>query len=550
MSDNENQDDSMEMRKEYKILVKNSFYSFLNSYGVILFTTITSFFTARIISAVNWGFLILALSAVNLFVIILTFFPPSLGYTLNYYVPKFRASNQNRKLKSFLKQILVIRLFFVSLIFLIAMIIAIFFTELLKVNLGAFSHLFFILAPLIFINGFGKAMFDLYRSLNMFRTVLVLFFIKYLIQIISLIYYFIFFRRISVEALAYITLFSDLVPFIMGFLYIFFIVQFKIENTEEDSQSYSETIKDLYSYGIHLSFQGFMDTFFRNFRIQAVGFFETPDIVTGYSIGVNYRNVALESIASLNKPLIISFSGLDLAEKKDQVFKIFRLTFQYFNLLNLLFIGILYFMADIFLFLIYGVAFLKFSMILKLTIITMMFSVQETLFFALIRSSKKVKFIIPISILSIILRLPIFLISLFFFGIIGALIGVIISNTLYFIILALLNKKIFEIQLKLGKTALQYLSFIIALGLTILLEFLFYKGLNYYMLKSLNLLIFKNFVVFSLITFIIVYIALNIIFKILARSDIDSLESFFQKDTSFHKLIRWGFKIMKKFIRR
>ena len=550
MSNNENQDDSMEMRKEYKILVKNSFYSFLNSYGVIIFTTITSFFTARIITAVNWGFLILALSAVNLFVIILTFFPPSLGYTLNYYVPKFRASNQNHKLKSFLKQILVIRLFFVSLIFIIAMIIAIFFTELLEVNLGAFSHLFFILAPLIFINGFGKAMYDLYRSLNMFRTVLILFFIKYLIQIVSLIYYFVIFRLISVEALAYITLFSDLVPFIMGFLYIIFIVQFKIENTEEDAQSYSETMKDLYSYGIHLSFQGFMDTFFRNFRIQAVGFFETSDIVTGYSIGVNYRNVALESIASLNKPLIISFSGLDLAEKKDQIFKIFRLTFQYFNFLNLLFIGILYFMADIFLFLIYGVEFLKFSMILKLTIITMMFSVQETLFFALIRSSKKVKFIIPISILSIILRLPIFLIGLFFFGIIGALIGVIISNTLYFIILALLNKKIFEIQLKLGKTALQYLSFVIALGLTIFLEFLFYKDLNYYMLKSLNLLIFKNFVAFSLITFIIVYIALNIVFKILARPDIDSLESFFQKDTSFHKLIRWGFKIMKKFIRQ
>jgi len=114
---NSKEKNNKNLTKDHRILAKNTFFSFLFSYGKFLFALITSFIIARIISQETWGFLILTLSFINIFTFILVFFPPSLGLSFHYYIPRYRALNQNSKLKSFVLNSLIIRFMFLIPIF-------------------------------------------------------------------------------------------------------------------------------------------------------------------------------------------------------------------------------------------------------------------------------------------------------------------------------------------------------------------------------------------------------------------------------------------------
>jgi O-antigen/teichoic acid export membrane protein len=228
----------------------------------------------------------------------------------------------------------------------------------------------------------------------------------------------------------------------------------------------------------------------------------------------------------------------------------FRITFHYFTFLILIITGFIYFFIDFFLLVVYGYSFLDYSILLKLMIITIIFGVQETLFFSLLRSGDKIKYIIPVSLILVLIRLSSFLLGIIFFDILGALIALVIANIIDFIIIAVLNYKIFNIKLNLMKTFLQYIIFFVALGITLLLEYLFLKQINYLILSSLNLLIFRRIEFLSLFTFLLIYFLLNYIFKIFSRADIENLEKFFDKEGFFHRLIRKVLKFLKRIIRK
>ncbi|MFX1303256.1 MAG: hypothetical protein ACFE9X_07850 [Promethearchaeota archaeon] len=538
-----------ELKNEYRKLAKNSFYNFLNSYTVIFFSLVTSFFTARLISKSLWGLLIISQSYVNIFILILNFFPPSVGPTYHYYLPRFITLNQNNKLKSFIKYSLIIRLFFVLVVFIIAILIYLFFTGIFNINLGNYSYLFFILSPLILILGIDKILLNIFRPLNMFKTVFIMVAIRYLIYTVGLIFLFFFDGVIEVSFIAYISLFANLIPFVINIIILFFVLNFKIKKTSEIPLKFKEILKNLYAYGYQLSFQSFIDSTFNEFRIQSVGYFESLEMVTGYNISVHYRNISLESVKSLNSPLIISFSSLYAKDQKEQLKKFFKIAFYYFTFLILIITGIVYFFIDFFLRIIYGKSFLKFSIILKLMIITIIFSVQNSLFFSMLRSSPKYKYIIPISLMSALIKMPAFLLGLILYGLIGAIIALFIANVIYFILIAILNFKIFNIKLNIKKSFLQYIIFFISLGFAIILEILYLSQINYMVLEALNLLIFQNLNFFSLMTFLLTFLFLNYIFKIFSKSDVESIERFFEKDTFLHKIIRKMLRFLKKIIR-
>jgi len=550
MNNVEEKKNPQELRREYKTLAKNSFYNFLNSYGVIFFSMITSFFTARIISQTQWGFLIVALSIVNIFIIVLNFFPPSLGLSFHYYIPRYRSLGESTRLKFLIRNSLLFKFFFVLLGFAIAVIGYIFFTEFFSLNLKSYSYLFFILSPLIIINGLDKIFLDIIRPFNMFKTAFIMIIIRYFLHISGLVLLFLLDTPNAVDLIAFIILFSNFIPFLIDFFIILYISKFKIQKSNESALSFRETLKELYKYGTHLSVQGIIDGLFNEFRIQTIGFFESPELVTGYNIAVHYRNISLESVVSLNKPLVISFSSLYAKEKSQEVIKFFRIAFHYFTFLILIITGVIYFFIDFFLLVVYGNSFLDYSILLKLMIITIIFSVQNSLFFSMLRSSDKIKYIIPISLMAVALKAPPFLIALIYFGVVGAIIALLITNIIYFILIAILNYKIFDIRLNLTKTFAQYIIFFIALVTTLILEALFLSQINYLILGALNLLIFQEIEFLSLFTFLIIYFLLNYIFKTFTRSDIESLEKFFEKESFVHKIIRKGLKFLKKIIRK
>jgi len=379
------------LSKDHRILAKNTFFSFSFSYGKFLFSLISSFIIARIISQETWGFLILTLSFINIFTFILVFFPPSIGLSFHYYIPRYSALNQNSKLKSFVLNSLIIRFIFLIPIFLLNLLVFNIFLAFFKISLQNYTHLFYILSPLIAINSFDKIFNDLSRALNRFKIVFILLVIKYIINIGGLIFLFLFVDTIELEMIAVITLLSSLVPFLINILVVFIILKYKIKKTNEEVITFKETLKLLYKYGSILSIKNFVDSFSREFKIQSIGVSVDKEFVTGFNLARHYQEVSLEAVRSLNQPLTISFSGLYSIKQFTQIEKIFKVIFSYSLFLILLITGFLFFFAELFLSLVYGESYLNFSLIVKLMLISTIFSLPGGFFFSLLRGIDKVK---------------------------------------------------------------------------------------------------------------------------------------------------------------
>ena len=537
------------LSKDHRILAKNTFFSFSFSYGKFLFALISSFIIARIISQDMWGFLIITLSLVNIFTFILIFFPPSLGLSFHYYIPQYRALNQNSKLKSFVLNSLIFRLVFVIPIFLLTLLVFNIFIAFFQISLQNYTHLFYILSPLIAINSFDKIFNDLSRALNRFQIVFILLLIKYVVNIGGLLYLFLFIEIVELEAIAIVTLLSSLVPFLINIIIIFFILKFKINKTNEEGVTFKETFKLLYKYGSILSFKNFLDSFYREFKIQSIAVSVDTEFVTGFNLARHYQEVSLEAVRSLNQPLTISFSGLYSTKQFNQIEKIFKVIFSYSLFLILLITGFLFFFVELFLSLIYGESYLKFSLIFKLLLISTIFGLPGGFFFSLLRVSDKVKYSIPISLTFISIRIPFFLLGLQFYGIEGSIVGLIIAEILVFILLIILINKLFKIKLHFKKHIFPYFIFFISMGITLFLENLFLSDFNTLVLESLNLHLIRHLNFGSIIVFVFFYLLLTILFNVLTSDDIENVEVFFNKDNILHKFIRKGLKILKRIIR-
>ena len=109
--------------KHYKTLAKNSIYSIFNRYGTYVFSLATSFLVARMISKEIWGFLILATSLMGIFTLITSFLPPGMNFSLGYYIPRYRAQNKMKMVKSFILKSLYIRIAVVLCVYIIALIL-------------------------------------------------------------------------------------------------------------------------------------------------------------------------------------------------------------------------------------------------------------------------------------------------------------------------------------------------------------------------------------------------------------------------------------------
>jgi len=536
------------LTKDHRILAKNTLFSFLFSYGKFLFALISSFIIARLISQDTWGFLILTLSIINIFTFILLFFPPSLGLSYYYYIPRFVVLNQYSKLKSFILNSLIIRLaFLIPIFFLNILFFNIFFTF-FEISLQNYTYLFYILSPLIVIYSFDKIFNDLSRALNMFKIVFMLLVIKYIVNIGGLIYLFLFVDVIQLEMIAVITILASLIPFLINIIIVFFNLKYKIKRTNEEGITLKETFKLIYKYGSILSVSNFIDSFYNEFRIQSIGFSIDPKSVTGFNLALHYREVSFEAVRSLTQPLTISFSGLYSTKQFNQIEKIFKLIFSYSVFLILLISGFLFFFVELFLSLIYGESYLNFSLIVKLVLISTVFSLPGGFFYSLLRVSDKIKYLIPIDIMFYSIRIPLFFLGLQFYGIEGSIIGLILAEILVFILMIILTNKFFKIKLNFKKHIFPYFIFFISIGITLILENLFLSEFDILVLESLNLHLIRHLNFSSIIVFLLVYLLLIILFKVLTTDDIENIEVFFNRDNFIHKFMRKGLKVLKRII--
>lgn len=547
MDNNKIKHKKKKLDKEHKNLAINSFYSFFFSYGVLVFSLITSFFIARLISIEIWRFLILGLSFIAIYSILLKFLPIGSDESLFYFIPKYYTLNQKTKVKSFIKYAIILKTLFAILIFLISIIFFFFFTALFEINLEEYSHLFLILSSLIIFETVNNTFSDIYRSLEKFKYVFFMLVLKFSIQIGVFAYYFLFANITTVEQIALVLVMSSTIPFLINAFFMINIL-IKIKSTGEEKLNVREFLKDVYNYGTALSIVNLLRTITNEIRIQAVGLYEIPETVTGYNIATHYIRAPADAILALNKPLMISFTNLDTSNKTTQIEKIYTMTMRYSLFLILLITGILFFFVDFFLFFVYGSSYLIFTLIVKLMLFTILFNILCNYLHNLLRATKKTRTVLFLTLLTTIMLITLFIAGLLLYGIVGAIIGIIIVNLVRAIICVKLTYKIFEIKLEIKKIILIYSAFFISIGLTIFLDILFLNNVTIWISEELNLIVFQNLKALSIIVFLIIFLILTIIFRVFTVSDIENIEALFSRDSIMHKTIRRSLNFLKKFL--
>lgn len=549
MNFNDKKNEKLKITQDQQQFVKNSFYSFLNSYGPFIFTLCISFLLARMISKELWGFLILANSYILIVNIILSFLPPGLETSTYYYIPKYMALNENNKLKSYIRNVIILKSIFLIPIFFLIYIIFSIFSNLFMVNLKEYFYLLFYLSPLILINGLDTIFFSINRSFNMFKTLFILLIIRYAINIGALIFLFLFINPIEIELIALIKVISTIIPFILN-CFIILIKYFKIKNTDEERDSFKDSLQKALKYGITIKTGQFFSDIWKEIQYQGIGILATQEMVTGYNISKHYSDVSRYGIVSFSAPLTLSFSSLTAKKDYTQINKIYTHILKYMIFLLSLITGILIFCRDFFLIVVYGESYLIFSNLIIIMLISPIFLVLGTGFESLILAENKVKYITIIRLIALLIRLPLFFIGLIFFDLITAIFGLFIGNTILAILYIILSFKIFNYRIDLKKIFFLFLTFFLSFGITIALDILFLSNLNTLICQNLNLSFFESLRILSLGAFLLLFFIFNIIFKIFSLKDIEYIETYFEMYFhKFHRIMRFPFKIVKKIIK-
>jgi len=535
------------LTREHKILAKNSIYSLMHNYGNYIFSIITASLIARTISPQEWQYLILTLSLIGIFMTFLAFLPPSLGGSMIYYISGYHALNYNNKLRSFTRNAIFLRILFLIPFFLLSIFVFRIFLEFFKISLKEYYYLFYLLSPLIIINGLNGILTELTRALNMFKVNFFLLIIHNIIYIGGLLVLFFYIESNIMIYIGVIYIVASVIPFIINCFIIYLKFKFKIKKTEEEGDTFIECAKKVYKYGSFLSIIDGYSTFSINIKPQLIGGYEVAGMVTGYHIATRYNSVSSVTTTPLNRPLSVSLTRLYSKEQFGQIQKIYNSIFKYILVLSLLATGFFFFMTEFFLIIIYGESYLIYSLLVKFSLISIIFNIQDAFLGSFLIASNRVKLLSIIVLVFGALQLTFFAIGLIFYGIIISILFLTCSYIICLISYTLILNK-FKIKLKIKKTILLFSIFFISLLSTLILEAFILKSIYLSILRDLNLMIFQYFNPLSFGVFLLLYLILIVLFKVVTVSDIEILESFFIKDSRLHKILRKIFSSSKKFL--
>ena len=532
----------------YKTLVKNTLFSIFLSYGTFIISLLTSYLFARMITRDEWGILILVTSIISIFSILVNFLPPGTIFAMNFYIPRYRANKELTKLKHFILKTFYLRILGIVIIFSIAMIIFGIFNSNFANFLNNHLTLLYILSLLIILSNLDSYFSAFLIGFNLFKTNLLFFIIKAFSNLIPLLFYFFIFKIITIETIALINVISLILPLIAEF-FIFILKMPKLESERENGLSFAKVIRKIVKYGSFFRIENLMSDLWRETQTQAIGGFESTEIVTGYNISRNYTHISNLFVSSLTSPLIYSFSSLDYKEDFDKIMRMFKTILNYSLYLFLLLTGIFFFLSEFFLSFVYGDDYVQYASIIRLMQISSIISIYPSLFGILLRTTNKIKILAIMTMIAFPINVIFVFTGLIYFGIYGMLYAIILINLLLLITEIGLTIKIMKINLEYKKMLGLFLSFFVAVFLTITLNNLIFDEVSKQLWSLSNLLIFEYFNIFNILSFTIIFIVLNIIFKSFSKKDLEYIEMLFTKDKTTHKFIKKLLNVIKKFLR-
>ena len=179
----------------------------------------------------------------------------------------------------------------------------------------------------------------------------------------------------------------------------------------------------------------------------------------------------------------------------------------------------------------------------------MVISIYPALFGLLLRTTNRIKLIAIMTSIFFPLHIVFVFIGLINYGIYGMYIAIIIINVIVLICELILTLKLLKISLGFYKMIFQYLSFFIAIFISVILGNLIFDDLSYQFWMDSNLPIFKYLNLLNLLIFVIIFLLLNITFKTFTKVDIEYIEMLFTKDIISHKYINKLLRFIKRFLR-
>ncbi|MFX0043511.1 MAG: lipopolysaccharide biosynthesis protein [Candidatus Hodarchaeota archaeon] len=549
--ENENSDKPpSKPNSEYKKFAANTFYSILVNYGSHFFTFVYSFLLARLITDESWGFLIIATSYITIIVNIIHFLPPGLNHALNYYIPRYIALNQKSKIKSMVRNAFMIKLLFAVPILILSLVVFFVFADIFTVNLENNVSLLYILFPLALTNSSKYILDAINRGFYKFNFLFILLLVKNIIHVTPLLIYYLFDWQISVEIIAFIVMISSIIPFMINLSSILIRIS-RISSENNDKISFKENTSKIFKFGSYIGVSDLMDKMWKETQLQGISIFVSEGAVTGYNIGLNYRNLSLYSVTSMTYPLLTSFSSLNTKESYDQVSTIYKISYKVTLFILLIVSGILFFAVDFILDFIFLEDRLIYSGFLRLLILATTFQILGYFVQALLNAQFKVKLSFSLNLLYMSYTIPLFFTGLIYFGVEGAIfLGLIIGNILSLILQIFSSKKFGKIEVNVKRIVVQYISFFIPLGITIILEQLIFKEASLNLIHDLGLSLFRNLDFLSIGTFLILFILMNLVLKTVTRRDINNFETLLSKDRFLDKILIKILNILKKITRK
>ncbi|MGQ4876519.1 MAG: lipopolysaccharide biosynthesis protein [Promethearchaeia archaeon] len=534
--------------EEHKTLVKSSFFSILINYGGFIAAIINSFILARTISQTIWGYLILAISYISIIKLFSTFLPPSLDLAMNYYIPRYLALNQKRKLKIFIKNSFFLKILFSVPLFILTILLFIFFSSIFSFNLGEFTYLLLILSPLIIIYCLESIFTAIYRSLNKFNILFFLTMINIIIYTGGLLYCFLFGIIIYLDGIVFLLMISYILPFIINLVMILKIY-INLKSTDEEYESFSDFYRNVIKYGSLASLATISGHLMRELEKQSIGAFLSPAKVTGYVLSLQLQNFSIYLIDATMYPLITSFSTFEAKEDYVNLNILIKLTYKYSSLFLCIMSGFLFFTCNFIILIFLGKSYLIYTDITKLLLISTIFIAHTSSFGAYIRGTNKTKYQPILSLIYLFIKIPLFFFGLIYYELIGAIIFErIIGGIIIFIIDGIFMIKIFNKDPGLKKIFLIFILFFLSLSISIFLENLFLKNFRIYFFNILNLNFFQNIEIFSLILFLILFFVFILIFKMINPKEIELIQNLLNKNTFYFRFLNKFLNIIKKII--
>ena len=534
---------------EYRSLATNTFFSFLFNYSSLFFTFVYSFLLARLFSDIIWGYLILATAFITIIIIITSLLPSGLNFALNYFIPRYLVLNEKSKIKSLIRNSIIIKLVFLIPVFIISIFFFMTLGYLFEISLNDQVSLLFLLSPLILINSLNYILNAINRGFSKFNLIFIFLLVKNAIHIIPLMIYYIYNINITIETAAIITLISGLIPFILNSLFIFVLI-YRIKPTGGEPDSFRKDVSKVFKYGRFIGVTDLIERLWKESQLIGIGFIESPDVVTGYNISLSYQKLSEYSKISFHYPLLTSFTKLNTKENYEQTSLIYRVVYRITLFLLLIISGILFFSVDFVLDFVFLEDRLVHSNLLRLVVVASLFKILDLFLQTYLNAQRKLKISLILKIIYISFNIPLFFIGLVYFGVEGAIIlGLILGNIISLVIQIFATYKFGNIRLNIKKIIILYFSFFISVIITLILKTYVFKDASFVLIQNLGFSLFKNFDFFSIGSFLILFILLNLLLKTVSSSDIMSFELLLKKERFFDKIMRKGLRILKKFTR-